>query len=107
VVSLKNDSIITRYANDMTDRNVVQTRNNEPHVFYRDRDGQDWIGYLFLGIDYTMHSNNIFHCFPLLEQEPMVRGFNLKDNAGVVGTESGILKVDGRNVQRLGGDLSY
>jgi len=108
VVSTVNDSITRTYTNAPSKGKNIRVRNNEANIFYRDRDGDDWIGYIFYGIDYTTVASSVFQRFPLYQPEPLVRCCYVNGRLTVAGTDNGLLHInaDG-NITPFDGQLAH
>lgn len=85
-------------------------RFNTPCSFYRDKDGTDWIGYRFFGLDYTLYNRHIFDVFsiPCLfdSRDFYVRSFAMGDGLTLLGTRNGLFVIDERqhHVEDIGYD---
>lgn len=93
-------TIIHRYTSQPTapaDK-ATRTRFDGAVAFLRDKEGIDWIGYKFFGVDYSLLNRGVFHTWRLPgvfdSADHAVRSFLLDGKRTWVGTRNGLYVVD-------------
>ncbi len=106
-ITLGSDSV-SRHYTCRGGAGTVASRFESVWTVYRDRQGIDWLGYQFFGLDYTCYNRNVFRTYAVPgvidSRQYRVRSFLLDGQDVLLGTRNGLCAVrGGKSVQHAPG----
>lgn len=99
VVDMESGAVVDSY--DMSGSHGKSIRSNSVYSALRDREGQMWLGFYQLGVDFTMYSNSLFETYayqPHLDTEGVLTRTILADGSRrLIGFRDGFCFIDEDN----------